>query len=264
MRAPRRSSPSTTPLKNHCRRAPRGPTGWRRSSKPPHAAVPPSRRHRSSGISSTGRRSKFAFDPTRKSTSCVADPSPSKVGASRQTPPGAGSCCGGRRYAPTALRCSLRPTQRAQAQNSPCGLFCAWRAPLRLQAQGHTGESAQRADRFSEARKPARTRPCRAGLCARGLDLGVDLFHRHRRDTGRRNSIGDRQQRVGRLLAFQRIGDAGDRAPAASAAPRPAQPARWHRAIRFEPSSWASLLCAVSLRELLAIDGRASHRAIGR
>ena len=56
---------------------------------------------------------------------------------------------------------AARPMQRARTQNSPCGLFCAWRAPLRLQAQGHAGKSERSADRSSEARKPARTRLCR-------------------------------------------------------------------------------------------------------
>jgi hypothetical protein len=34
-------------------------------------------------------------------------------------------------------------TQRARTQNSPCGLFCAWRAPLRLKAQGHAAQRGQ-------------------------------------------------------------------------------------------------------------------------
>ena len=44
--------------------------------------------------------------------------------------------------------------QRARTQNSPCGLFCAWRAPLRLQAQGHAAQRGPSPD----------SKPARAGF----------------------------------------------------------------------------------------------------
>ena len=44
-------------------------------------------------------------------------------------------------------------------------------------------------------------------LRARGFDFSVDLFHRHRRYLSGGDTFGNRQQRVGRLLAAERLLD---------------------------------------------------------
>ena len=55
--------------------------------------------------------------------------------------------------------------QCARTQNSPCGLFCAWRTPWRLQAPGHAAQRRESAARGGPARRiyaTARPAPLRS------------------------------------------------------------------------------------------------------
>jgi YD repeat-containing protein len=114
------------------------------------------------------------------------------------------TCPVGRSLALTAAR---RTSQSMPPATCASHRRARYHLPLPRPRGAHAAAPATAARRRARwyRRRPSRGRVALPALRACGLDLGVDLVHRHRLDARRCDPIGDRQQRVGSLLALQRV-----------------------------------------------------------